>query len=89
MEMILEVVVELLLEGGTAACANKKISKWIRYPILAILILLFAAVVGLFLFAGVMMTAENPVTGISLMIVGLAMLIGVIVKVRRYRKSGE
>ena len=40
MEFIIECILELLLEGSIEVLPNKKISKWIRYP-LAIFVILF------------------------------------------------
>ena len=36
MEFFLELVGELLLEGCLAVGSNKKNSKWVRYPLLAV-----------------------------------------------------
>ena len=32
MDFIIELVMELLLEGSIEISSNKKVSKWIRYP---------------------------------------------------------
>lgn len=38
MDELIEFILDLLLEGGIELSANKKVSKWIRYPIIAFLL---------------------------------------------------
>ncbi len=49
MEFFLELVGELLLEGCLAVGSNKKNSKWVRYPLLAVVYLFYLAVAGMFI----------------------------------------
>lgn len=49
MEFFLELVGELLLEGCLAVGSNKKNSKWVRYPLLAVVYLFYLAVTGMFI----------------------------------------
>ena len=41
MEYLFEFIAELLLEGSLEISKNKKISKWIRYPLLITISLFF------------------------------------------------
>lgn len=54
MEFFLELVGELLLEGCLAVGSNKKNSKWVRYPLLAVVYLFYLAVTGMFIALTVM-----------------------------------
>ena len=83
MEFIIELILELLLEGGEEICANKKISKWIRYPILFFIMLFFSAVILLIIFVGIKVIKNNIIVGIILIAIGLLMLICAIHKFRK------
>lgn len=41
MDLLFEIIMELFLEGSIEINSNERVSKWIRYPILVMLILLF------------------------------------------------
>lgn len=76
MEEIFEIVLELLIEGSLALCRNKKISRWIRWPIFIVLVLFLAAViVGIFLF-GVYMFHQNIAVSFLFLAVALFLLGG-------------
>lgn len=44
MDFILEFLLELVVEGGMEASGNRKLSRWIRYPLMILTILFFAPV---------------------------------------------
>ena len=75
MDLLFEIIIELLLEGGEEICANKKISKWIRYPILFVMILFFSIVIFGIIFAGISVIKDSIVAGLFLVAIGLTMLI--------------
>ena len=62
---------------------NKKISKWVRYPIVAILILFFAVVIFGLIFAGILSLKNSLVGGIFIIVVGLFLLGSCIYKFRK------
>lgn len=82
MDFIFEIIVDLFIEGGIEISSNKKISKWIRYPILAIIILFFAIVIFGILILGISLLKENLLAALFMIFISLAMLIGSIVKFR-------
>lgn len=82
MDFIFEFIVELLFEGSMEISTNKKIRKWIRYPILAIIILFFVSVIFGILIVGISLFKENVLAALFMIFIGLAMLIGSIVKFR-------
>lgn len=80
MEFLFELLADLLIEGGIEASSNPKVSKWIRYPILIILILFFASVIFGIIFLGIHLLKENTIGALLIILVGLIMLIGSIIK---------
>ncbi len=80
MEFLFELLAELLIEGGIEVSSNPKINKWIRYPILVILILFFAAIIFAIIFLGIYLLKVNTLGSLFIILVGLIMLIGSIVK---------
>ncbi len=82
MEFILEFLLELLVEGVTLLVGNKKISKWIRYPLWAIIVLLFIFVIGLLFFLGIVLLPKN--IGFSIFLTGNLFLIMSIKKMKSY-----
>lgn len=90
MEFLLELVIELLFEGTIEISSNKKVSKWIRYPLLVILILFFAVVIFGIIIVGLYTLKENTLGGILILATGLFMLGMSIYKFRkRYLEIGN
>lgn len=82
MDFIIELVLDLLLEGGMEACKSTWVPKFIRYPLAALILLFFAAVTGLVLYAGAGMVKEGSLGGIFFLALGLLMVVFVCGKVR-------
>lgn len=70
MEIIFEFLLELLFEGSIEISKSRKVPKYIRYPLIGILSLLFLAVIGLVILAGVLYLKENILAGILLILLG-------------------
>lgn len=83
MEFVFELILEMFLEGGMEISKNEKISKWIRYPVLALVVLFFVTVLALIFLVGIMMFSTNIPVSLFLIGVGLIMLVGTILKFRR------
>lgn len=88
MELIFEFILELFLEGGIEISKNKRISRWIRYPILVIIILFFATVIFGILFLGLMLLPKNILVSLFMLGIGLFMLIGTILKFKKVYLEG-
>ena len=84
MEFIFEFVFELLFEGGMEVTSNRKISKWIRYPILVIFALIFIAIIGLIMFMGIASLKNTIIGGIFIIGLGIFMLVSCIIKFRQF-----
>ncbi len=87
METIIEIILELILEGSLDISGNKKISKWIRYPIAGLLILFFAAIILLLIVVGLTSLKDNLWFGILLLGVGIFMLIATIIRFNKILKA--
>lgn len=74
MEFIVELILELFLEGGIEVSSNKNISKWIRYPILVLMVLFFLVVIFGIIILGLFLLPESIFGGIFVTVVGLVML---------------
>lgn len=83
MEYVLEFIFDLLFEGGEEICRNRKISKWIRYPVFGLMVLVFAAIVGFLLVLGWALWKESILASLLLFAVAVAAIIGIALKVRR------
>lgn len=59
MDFLFELIFELLFEGSTEIAKNRKISKWIRYPIIVFILLFFIPIFGLIGIVGIMMLVKH------------------------------
>lgn len=83
MELLVEFVLSIVLEGCMEAGKSSKIPKYVRYPLLVIVVLFFTAVIGVTFFAGSLAIQKNIVAGIALFLLGLFMLTACIVKFKK------
>lgn len=81
MDDVIEFVLELILEGTLELSSNRKVPKWIRYPLIVIISLLFAIVTFGLIILGVISSKENIYIGIFFIVVGLILLVAGIIKV--------
>ena len=54
METLLEIIMEIVMEGTLYTAGNKKVSLWIRIPLILVLLLFFG-----FIIAGSFLTQYN------------------------------
>ena len=83
MEYLLEFILELFLEGSIEVSKNRKIPKYIRYPVIVILSLFFLAVIGLLFLVGILSFQENILFGILFILIGLLMFIMGMIRFRK------
>ncbi len=83
MEYIFEIILECVLDGIFEASKSSKIPKYIRYPLIGIIFLLFIAVFGLIFFTGILVLKEDSILGIILILLGLFLLSISIIKLRK------
>ena len=83
MDIIFELILDILFEGSIEICSNKKISKWIWYPLLIILnVLLIVVIIGTFIL-GILLYKTSIVLSIIFIICSILFLIGGIVKFKK------
>lgn len=83
MEYLFEFLLELILEGSVEASKNSKVPRYVRYPLIALIVLFFVAVIGLIFLAGFISLKDNKILGLLLILLGAYMLIMSIVKFRK------
>lgn len=83
MDLLIEIILELILEGSIEISSNRKVPKWIRYPLILILTILFSIIiVGIFIL-GLYIYKESIILSILLIICSIALLIGCIIKFKK------
>ena len=86
MEDIIELILELILEGGMEASRSSKIPKPIRFLITALIVLFFIAVIGFIFGVGIIsLNNDNIPAGIFLILMGaVTAVLSVIKFIRTY-----
>ena len=84
MEFIFELIAELVFDTVSEASKSPKVPKPVRYFLIALIILVFAASFGLIFFAGALMMKKTVAGGITVIALGLLMLI---LSIRKFRKT--
>ncbi|MDD3241645.1 MAG: hypothetical protein PHQ64_02560 [Bacilli bacterium] len=69
----MDILFEIIFDGIIEIVKNKKISKYIRYPLLGIVSLVYLFVLLLFLYIGVIMIEKNIL--ITLLMIGIFILL--------------
>lgn len=87
MDLLGEIFFELLLEGSLELGTNRKVPKWIRYPVLILLVLFFSLIVGLIFVVGLSILKKNVGIGLFLIAAAIILLIGTIIKFKNIYKS--
>lgn len=82
MEFLIEFLCELLFEGSIEISSNKKASKWIRYPLIVLIIGFFCFVIFGLIFVGIMFLEKSLPASILVIGIGIAMFIMAIIKFR-------
>ena len=82
-EIVLEVLGELLIEGGVEAASSRRLPTWVRVLILVGLGLLFSAVFALILLVGICALQELPLLSLVLFALDAGWLFS---GVRKFRK---
>ncbi len=80
MDIILELLIDLILEDGLKASKNQKIPKVIRYFILALVILLYAFIIGIAVWFGIEELKENVAVGVGILIFAAVFAVFCIIK---------
>lgn len=83
MEYVIEDVLDLVLELGIETSKNKKVPKIIRWLLIGLIMFLFIGVIGIVLFAGVLVLLQDIIGGVIIITIGIIMLISAITKFKK------
>lgn len=86
-EIIIEFIAEIFIDNTDDIIKNKKISKWIRYPVIFITILLCALITVVPIILGIILLNKNIIASIIFITVGIIFLIGIIYKTKKIIKD--
>ena len=83
MDFLFELIFELIFEGALEASKSRKVPKIIRYPLIALIELFFAAIIiGLFII-GILVLKDNIILGIFMIVISIVLLISAIIKFKK------
>ena len=83
MDIVLEFFLELIVDGGIEASGNKKLSRWIRYPLIALVVLFWGAVIAMMFYLAFGLSSDEPVASVIFSLLGLFFLVGTVLKFRK------
>ena len=83
MELLIELIMELAFEGTMELSTSRKVPDWIRYPLIVLIGLFFAAFIGLMLLIGLLFLQEAWYVGILFLAMGIFFAYMTIRKFRR------
>lgn len=73
-DFIVECIIDLVLEGTFEISKDRKMSKFIRYPLICIIVLLFLMIIGLMFFIGISIMRSNFYLGLLIIFLTLFFL---------------
>ena len=90
LEFIIELVIELIVDGGIELTKSKKVSKWIRYPIVAIAGIVTIGIFGFMFLVGYGLLEETVFGGLIILGFTILLLILTIHKlIKVYKEAKE
>ena len=91
-EFIIELILELIMEGSVSICKSKKVSKWIRYPLIFLVSLIGLGIVGIVLVAAFAVMDDSIIGGLAILAIAIFFLVCMIheiVKTYNEKKSEQ
>lgn len=83
MDELIEFILELLLEGSIELSSNRKVPKYIRYPLIFLITLfLLVVIIGIFII-GILLIDENVLVGLLFIVLSIIFEIGSIKKFKK------
>lgn len=83
MDTLIDIILDLIINGSIELLPNKKIAKVVRIMISLILIGIMVGIIVL----GVVLLKKQLIGGIVLLVVGVSLLVGSIFKIKKYFKN--
>lgn len=89
MEYIIELLLELVLEGMMEASKRDRLPQGLRYLLITLLSLFFVGIIGILFFIGRITIQDNIIVGLFFLLLGLSFLIASILKFKNvyFRKE--
>lgn len=89
MEYIIELLLELVLEGMMESSKSDRLPQGLRYLLIALLSLFFVGIIGILFFIGRITIQENIIVGLLFQLLGLSFLIASILNFKNvyFRKE--
>ena len=72
MDLIIEFIIELILEGSFELSKNLKTPKWLRYPLIILVLLFFIAIIAIIFIVGLITLKESTIIGLLLIVISVA-----------------
>ena len=83
MDFIIELIFEILFDRLLETSKSNRVPKFIRYPLIIVILLFFIVVIGFIFIASILAFKENKLAGLLLIIIDLFLIIGTISKFRK------
>ncbi len=83
MDFLLEILFELVAEGTVELSKSSRVPKYIRYPLFAVIVLFYIAVIGLVFGVGILSLRQNVLLGILFIALGVFMLVMSVLKLNK------
>ena len=80
MEFLMELILEIILEGTIEVSKSKKIPKFVRFLAIFMVLLFFILVIGLIILAGILFLKKSIMVGVCLILLDLFLAITSILK---------
>lgn len=91
MDMLIELVVDLLFDAGLEVTKNKKISKWIRYPLIVLIALFIIGVIGCLMCVGIVVILSKEkfqmLLGTLILLLSIVLLICIIKNIKKEKSK--
>lgn len=83
MEVIIEILCEVVLDGIVEVITNQKINKWIRYPLTAVFLSFYLCVIVLIGVLSIKLWHESILASIVLIAINLLLIIGLVLIIKK------
>jgi len=74
MKFLIELLVELLIEGSIEISQDKRVTKFIRYPIIIFIVVFFLLIILGLIIIGIYILKDNIYIGLFFIVIGLILL---------------
>lgn len=83
MDAVFAFFLELIVDGMIEMSGDRKMSRWIRYPLIVFSVLFFGTVIGMIFFLAIGMSHNEPLAAAVISLLGIFMLLGTFLKFRK------